>query len=334
MDDIVDRLRGRYAMGPHQPNGLPEFGWRQFQATPINLEAADEIARLRGALKHMVNLFEDGPPNVSDDDCEQAVDAARAVLFGELMNTAHMSGVGQSLMNMSAAVFRHTRGDDPEFCGMATYLGDGIFALSIEQIMKRDVREPMFCDIRFHMLGGDKPMVWSVWGMLTPMRPLVLMKAFEFTAPRPDIATIAETTVDEGVARIGFCHGVFHEAQPDSDPIVNEGYRVFGPFWGDYRSIKDGEQRAPSAMVCHANFNYPGPKDAGAPVVTKDGRLAGILLGGDLGPQHSHQGAYVPIEFIMPFVEQMKLFCTEKGPQVRIPYTEDVVYHWETPDNW
>jgi len=50
MTDIVDRLRGRYSICPHLPNGEPEFGWRQFQATPINLEAADEIEKLRKAL--------------------------------------------------------------------------------------------------------------------------------------------------------------------------------------------------------------------------------------------------------------------------------------------
>jgi hypothetical protein len=49
--DIVDRLRGRYAMGPHLPNGNPEFGWRQFDATPINLEAADYIEMLRARLE-------------------------------------------------------------------------------------------------------------------------------------------------------------------------------------------------------------------------------------------------------------------------------------------
>jgi|DEB0MinimDraft_3_1074331.scaffolds.fasta_scaffold39627_2 hypothetical protein len=48
MEDIVQRLRGQYSAGPH---GSPEFGWRQFEATPINLEAADEIERLRTQLK-------------------------------------------------------------------------------------------------------------------------------------------------------------------------------------------------------------------------------------------------------------------------------------------
>lgn len=49
-DRLVDRLRGRYASGPHLPNGNPEFGWRQFQAPPIQHEAAaviEDLLRVR-----------------------------------------------------------------------------------------------------------------------------------------------------------------------------------------------------------------------------------------------------------------------------------------------
>jgi hypothetical protein len=49
-DRIVDRLRGKYAVGPTLPNGEPEFGWREFPTTPVQQEAADEIERLRKAL--------------------------------------------------------------------------------------------------------------------------------------------------------------------------------------------------------------------------------------------------------------------------------------------
>lgn len=45
-DKLVDRLRGKYACGPHLPNGNPEFGWRQFQAPPIQHEAAARIEEL------------------------------------------------------------------------------------------------------------------------------------------------------------------------------------------------------------------------------------------------------------------------------------------------
>ena len=52
-DRLVDRLRGRYAMGPHLPNGKPEFGWRQFQAPPIQHGAADRIEALETALREI-----------------------------------------------------------------------------------------------------------------------------------------------------------------------------------------------------------------------------------------------------------------------------------------
>lgn len=45
-DRLVDRLRGKYASGPMLPNGEPEFGWRQFETSPIQHEAANEIDRL------------------------------------------------------------------------------------------------------------------------------------------------------------------------------------------------------------------------------------------------------------------------------------------------
>ncbi len=47
-NDLVRRLRGQYACGPTLESGEPEFGWRQFgEPVPIQVEAADEIERLR-----------------------------------------------------------------------------------------------------------------------------------------------------------------------------------------------------------------------------------------------------------------------------------------------
>jgi hypothetical protein len=62
---LVDRLRGKYATGPHLPNGNPEFGWRQFQATPINLEAADRIEALEAMLGELVASFNPEPDLVN-----------------------------------------------------------------------------------------------------------------------------------------------------------------------------------------------------------------------------------------------------------------------------
>jgi hypothetical protein len=49
-DNLVDRLRGKYAVGPTLPNGEPEFGWRYHETPPIQHEAADLIERLERAL--------------------------------------------------------------------------------------------------------------------------------------------------------------------------------------------------------------------------------------------------------------------------------------------
>lgn len=61
-DRLVDRLRGKYASGPHLPNGNPEFGWRQFQSPPIQHEAAARIEKLETALLKIFTDTYDGDP--------------------------------------------------------------------------------------------------------------------------------------------------------------------------------------------------------------------------------------------------------------------------------
>ena len=55
VDRLTDRLRGNYACGPHLPNGRPEFGFQQFQAPPIQHEAAAVIDVLVKALEEIAN---------------------------------------------------------------------------------------------------------------------------------------------------------------------------------------------------------------------------------------------------------------------------------------
>lgn len=57
-DRLVDRLRGKYASGPHLPNGNPEFGWRQFQAPPIQHEAAARIEALESAIRECLGEYD------------------------------------------------------------------------------------------------------------------------------------------------------------------------------------------------------------------------------------------------------------------------------------
>ena len=49
-DDLKDRLRGKYACGPVMENGEPEFGWRQHEVPPIQIEAAARIEQLEASL--------------------------------------------------------------------------------------------------------------------------------------------------------------------------------------------------------------------------------------------------------------------------------------------
>lgn len=58
-DDLVKRLRGQYEMGPHLPNGKPEFGIRQFEAPPIQHEAADRIDQQAAEIERMRAQLED-----------------------------------------------------------------------------------------------------------------------------------------------------------------------------------------------------------------------------------------------------------------------------------
>ena len=75
-DRLVDRLRGRYACGPTMPNGEPEFGWREFQTSPIQHEAAAEIERLRR----------------ERDEARQLVTEANNSLFGSQAYFHSMNG--------------------------------------------------------------------------------------------------------------------------------------------------------------------------------------------------------------------------------------------------
>ena len=56
-DTLTNRLRGIYDVGPHLPNGVPEFGIRQLESPPIQKEAAEEIERLSAIILEMKALM-------------------------------------------------------------------------------------------------------------------------------------------------------------------------------------------------------------------------------------------------------------------------------------
>lgn len=73
-DRLVDRLRGKYASGPHLPNGNPEFGWRQFQAPPIQHEAAARIEALEDALREARGMLASCALDEPDDGLQASWD--------------------------------------------------------------------------------------------------------------------------------------------------------------------------------------------------------------------------------------------------------------------
>jgi hypothetical protein len=69
---LTDRLRGKYACGPVMKNGEPEFGWRQHEVPPIQIEAAAHIDALEAALReyecdYCEGWCKDAPPQAMFD---------------------------------------------------------------------------------------------------------------------------------------------------------------------------------------------------------------------------------------------------------------------------
>jgi hypothetical protein len=77
-------------------------------------------------------------------------------------------------------------------------------------------------------------------------------------------------------------------------------------------------------------MSYPGDKDLGSPVVDKNGRLVGIIIGADLGPEQSHTGAYVPIDYIEPMVATSVVAADHARKRGRHSYGIDFVEHQST----
>lgn len=76
--NLLDRLRGQYAIGPHLPNGLPEFGFRQFEAPPIQHEAAAAIELLRAVLRDLLDAS-----RIACTPADQTQDLIEALAAGD-----------------------------------------------------------------------------------------------------------------------------------------------------------------------------------------------------------------------------------------------------------
>jgi hypothetical protein len=239
-----------------------------------------------------------------------------------------------ALTSHAAALFRHAKGAEPKLLCMASYLGNGLFAAVSDELSDQRLPGPtLYADLRLHLLDGTGRVIWAEWAAELPILPLLLVKARGATdAPGPDIAPMADVSGRDctTVWRIGYGRGVFHEVALEKGPRIAEGYVIHDPQMTWFRGGANRFAKARTLAV-HCCFDYPGPADYGSPVVLSDGPLAGILVGGNLGPEGAHQGAYVPVELVLPFARLIDARATSDR-SLSLACRQDLVWHHEDED--
>lgn len=233
--------------------------------------------------------------------------------------------VAGALAATAASVWRHAEGSPPVFLGMATHLGDGLFAAVADHFSVEGSSRLAVSDVRMRLVDGR--VARAAWVCLGQPRPVVLIKAEGASRPAwpsAEMAALVGSGRDK-VWRLGYCHGVFAEPEPAGAPRVTEGWHCGIPSVSWFRNGADPLGEA-SALVVHCVFGYPGRYDLGAPVISSDGLLAGVLIGGDLGPDARHQGAYAPIETVLPFARMAAAALAVRETQFSLSQ-QRVVHH-------
>lgn len=246
----------------------------------------------------------------------------------------------QALQSQAAALWKHTSGRDPEFLCMATHVGDGMFATVYDLGALNPWGQSHYTDLRLQLLDGSGRIIWADWAVMSPMSPILLIQSRGADdLPEPDIASMADIAVKEyqDVYRIGFDDGLFHrskeevaKAAANGEFRLNAGETIYDPGMTFFRDGAD-ELRGNETIASHCNFNYPGRRDLGAPVVDGRGRLAGVLIGANLGPETQHQGAYMPIEVIRPFAEMLRVVKDRRYGIGAFGKFAEVVHHEYEP---
>lgn len=240
----------------------------------------------------------------------------------------------RDLDRLQGSIWRHEADKPPVLLCMATRLATDYVVTVYDQgvdgfeskppswdVESREAwRSPQhrFSDLRLHSLYPGHPndtVEWLYWASPCPLQPLVFLGTTEHapeTATCTAIAPMHTLLAREypQLWRIGYGQGILANRRFElerCDPRrryvlhVHEGCLIHDVHMMYFRGGADNLHQSRS-LVGHANFNYPGPIDYGAPVVDAHGDLAGVLVGGELGPESSHQGAYVPTDFIAPLL--------------------------------
>lgn len=231
-----------------------------------------------------------------------------------------------------ATVWRWEYGKEPVFVTVATHLGKGRFAVITGTGIKNEWgnRYGPYSDLYVKMTGSDalRP-VKSLYE--SPIRPIVILSLPDWHREdlgSPKVAPMESLATHEyaRVWRIGYTDGVFAEFDLSRGPLIHKGDIFYEPQHTYYRGGAD-DMADQHSIVVTCGFDYPGRKDYGAPVTDQDGRLAGVLVGADTGPEQRHVGCYTPIGMIMPFVALADTLAARKdrvfGPNHRVVHSRD-----------
>jgi hypothetical protein len=225
-----------------------------------------------------------------------------------------------SLKGSIAAICRHPYNGERSFVGFATHFGGGAFATVTDGKIKLPWTEwkgaGPYHDLRIHLLDGSGATFWVDWVYETPIMPVAVLQVRGEGIerwPDPEVATIAAMHGKNHLWRIGYadCQFADHRLELDSlgtEPpqVVKAGWICTHPCLTYFRHGGDPEFSGKRTIAGHACFDYPTRSDLGGPVVDNEGRLAGVLVGANLGPQEAHVGAYVPSQMIIPFVGEAR----------------------------
>jgi len=220
-----------------------------------------------------------------------------------------------ALRSITGALYRHGPKESREFLSLATRLETGIWAgvkdrgIFPGSVYGKFCGDSVVVDLYLHVVAEDGTVTELPvrWAMRTTFRPVVLLGVPGDTGETPHVAPTAEMSWPQyqsihrpdivGVRRFGdfVPRGEIRFDQPVTG-VVGSIYEE--PMVQTYRCGSDDACDA-RAICVSASYDYPSDAIVGCPAVDDFGRLVGITIGTDPGPERSHVGMYVPADLVI-----------------------------------
>lgn len=139
----------------------------------------------------------------------------------------------------------------------------------------------------------------AIWAHQTSMKPIIVLKTAKGRRPHVNNSNIASTASTLLVD--------YYKLVRNEDGKIYQSAIYDRPWMARY----DVERETAVAMVGRCDMNYRlSKKEFGAPMLTQDGKLAGVIVGSDWGTDSSHAGFYVPVDFIIPSIDILRAMLT------------------------